>query len=124
MGEGRLSGETPKAKIVARKRAMASTIKFITPIELSFQPVEKVSLFKHLEPKPIRLNSIREPDLPLWKLSAQAVSPKLALIDLFILIVLLVVALIGTISCFAELSHLLESDAIWRVVVTAVAGGV
>ena len=102
---------------------MSAIVEFITPAELSFQPAGKRSLFKHLEPKPIGLNSIREPDLPLWKLSARAVSPKLALIDLFILIVFLVVALTGTTSCIAELSHLLESDAIWRVVVTAVAGG-
>ena len=102
---------------------MSAIIEFITPAELSFQPAGKRSLFKHLEPKPIRLNSIREPELRLWKLSAQAVSPRFAPIDLFILTVFLVVALIETISCFAELSHLLESDAIWRVVVTAVAGG-
>ena len=102
---------------------MSAIIEFITPAELSFQPAGKRSQFEHLEPKPIRLSSIRESDLRLWKLSAQAVSPKFAPIDLFILIVFLVVALIETISCFAELSHLLESDAIWRVVVTAVAGG-
>ena len=102
---------------------MSAIIEFITPAELSFQPVGKRNLFKHLEPNPIRLNSIREPELRLWKLSAQAVSPKLALIDLFILIVFLAVTLTGTISCFAELSNLVESDAIWRVVVTAVAGG-
>ena len=102
--------------------AMSAIIEFITPAELSFQPAEKGSLFEHLEPKPIRLNSIPEPELRLWKLSAQVVSSKFAPIDLFILIVFLVVALIGTISCFAELSHLLESDAIWRAVVTAVAG--
>ena len=100
---------------------MSAIIEFITPAELSFQPAGKRSLFKHLAP--IRLTSIPEPELRLWKLSAQAVSPKFALIDLFILIVFLVVALIETISCFAELSHLLESDAIWRVVVTALAGG-
>ena len=102
---------------------MSAIIEFITPAELSFQPAGKRSLFKRLEPKPFRLTSIPEPELRLWKLSAQAVSPKFAPIELFILVVFLVVALIGTISCFAELSHLLESDAILRVVVTAVAGG-
>ena len=102
---------------------MSAIIEFITPAELSFQPAGKRGLFKQLEPKPIGLNSIREPELRLWKLSAQAASSKLALIDLFILILFLAIALIGTISCFAELSHLLESDAILRVVVTAVAGG-
>lgn len=95
---------------------MSAIIKFTTPAELSFQPAGKGSLFEHLEPKPIGLSSIREPDLRLWKLSAQAVCPKFALIDSFILAVFLVIALIVTISCFAELSHLLESDAIWRVV--------
>ena len=102
---------------------MSAIINFTTPAELSFQPAANGSLFEHLEPNPIGLSSIREPDLRLWKLSAQAVSPQFALIDLFMLAVFLVVALIVTISCFAELSHLLESDVIWRVVVSAVAGG-
>ena len=82
---------------------MSAIVEFITPAELSFQPAGKRSHFKHLEPKPVRLHSIREPELRLWKLSAQAVSPKFALIDLFILIVFLVVTFTGTISCFAEL---------------------
>jgi hypothetical protein len=45
------------------------------------------------------------------------------MIELFVLVLFLVVALIGVISCFAELSHLLGSDAIGHVATRVASGG-
>ena len=91
---------------------MSAIIRFVAPGQLSFLPAGKSSLFEHLEPKPTRLSLIREPEPPLWKLARRAVSPKFALIELFILVVFLTVALVMTASCLAELAHLIKSDAV------------
>jgi hypothetical protein len=94
---------------------MSAIINFVAPPELLFQPNEKKTLFANRISKPIRLGSIGEPEQPLWKLSGRAVSPKCAMIELFILVLFLLVAIVATISCFAELSHLLESDALGHI---------
>ena len=101
---------------------MSAIINFVAPSQLSFVPAGKRSLFEHLEPKPTRLSPIREPEPPLWMLATRAVSPKFALIELFILVVFLTVALVMAASCLAELSHLLKRDAVRQVVTTAIAG--
>ena len=101
---------------------MSAIIKLVAPGELSFLPAGNWNIFEPLEPQPIRLSPIREPEPPLWKVSACAGSPKFALIELFIFVLFLTAALVGTAGCFAELSHLLKSDAVWRVVTTAIAG--
>jgi hypothetical protein len=100
---------------------MSAIIKLVAPGQLSFLPAGKSSLFEHLEPKPTRLSPIQEPEPPLWKLATRAVSPKFALIELFILVVFLTVALVMTASCLAELAHLIKSDAVRHVVTTAIA---
>lgn len=103
---------------------MSAIIQLVAPPELLFQPAEKRSLFANREPKPSRSGSICEPEQRLWKLSAQAVSPTFAMIELFVLVLFLVFALIGVVSCFAELSHLLENDAIGHVATRAITGSV
>jgi hypothetical protein len=100
---------------------MSAIIKLVAPDHLSFLPAGKGSPFEHLEPKPTRLSPIREPESPLWKLARRAVSPKFALIELFILVVFLTVALVTTANCLAELSQLLKSDAVRHVVTAAIA---
>ena len=65
---------------------------------------------------------VREPERRFWKLSEQAVSSKFAMIELLVLVLFLVVALVGIASCFSELSHLLESDAIGHVAMRVVGG--
>ena len=50
----------------------------------------------------------REPEQRLWKLFSQTVSPKFAMIELFVFMLFLVITVIGIISCFAELSSLLQ----------------
>jgi hypothetical protein len=103
---------------------MSAIIKFAPPAEVLFQPAEKKSLFPNREPKPVRLSSIREPEQRFWKLSAQAHSPQFAMIELLVLVLFLVVALVGIVSCFTELSHLLESNAVGHVAAKAIGGGV
>ena len=102
---------------------MSAIIEFVPPAELLFQPADKKSPFANRKLRPIRLSPIVEAE-PRWRLSARAVSPKLAVIELFVLVLFLVVALVGVISCFAELSHLLGSDAIGHVAMKVVSGGV
>ena len=99
---------------------MSVTIQFVPSAELLFEPAKKESPFANREPKQIRLSSIDEPEHPLWKLSAQAVPARLAIVELFVLVLFLVGTLVGVISCVTELSHLLESDAIGHVAMKAI----
>jgi hypothetical protein len=102
---------------------MSAIVEFVPPAEVLFQPADKKSLFANRELRPIRLGLIGESEPRFWRLSAQAVSPKLAMIEIFVLMLFLAVALVGVISCFAELSHLLESDAVGHVAMRVVSGG-
>jgi len=101
---------------------MSAIIQFVPPAEVLFQPADKKSLFASPELRPIRLSSICEPEQRFWQ-PAQAVSAKSAIIDLFVLVLFLLVALVGVASCFAELSHLLDSDAIGHVAMKVASGG-
>jgi hypothetical protein len=84
------------------------------------QAVEKVTPSAAAEPKKVKL--ICEPEERLWKLSAQAVSPRFARIELFALILFLAIAVVGVVSCFAELSQLLDNDAIGWIARKAIGG--
>jgi hypothetical protein len=99
---------------------MSAITKFVGPTELFFQPAKRTFRFENPEAKRSRLISTIEPERRLWKLSAQAVSPKCALMESFIVLLLLLVALAAIGSCLIELSHLLQSDGIGRVVINAV----
>ena len=114
---------TRSKQTITEEKAMSAIDKFVAPAALLFEPAKKKSLFANWEPKPIRLSPICEPEQRLWKLSARAGSPKFAMIELFVLMLCLVVALVGIISCFGELSRVLENDAIGYVVVKAINGG-
>jgi hypothetical protein len=102
---------------------MSAIIEFVASGEQLSQPVKKESLFANRELRPIRPGLIGESEPRFWRLSAQAVSPKVAMIEIFVLMLFLAVALVGVISCFAELSHLLESDAVGHVAMRVVSGG-
>ena len=80
------------------------------PTELPLQRVENVTPIAAAEPKKVK--PICEPEERLWKLSAQAVSPRFARIELFALILFLTIAVVGVVSGIAELSQLLDNDAI------------
>ena len=89
--------------------------------ELVLQTLEKVIPIAAAEPKKVK--SICQPEQRLWKLSAQAVSPKVARIELLALILFLTIAVVGVVSCFAELFQLLDNDAVGWIAGKA-AGGV
>jgi hypothetical protein len=102
------------------EKTMSAITNFVQPAELLFQPIEKKGPFANRELKPIRLSSIGEPEQRFWKLSAQPVSPEIAVIESFVLILFLIVALVSVTSCFTELSHLLDSDAIVHLAMRAI----
>ena len=81
------------------------------PTELPLQSAEKKKNH-YVNREQTRLNKVCEPEQRLWKLSAQVVSPKVARIELFALILFLTIAVVGVVSCFAELFQLLDDDAI------------
>jgi hypothetical protein len=56
---------------------------------------------------------------PAWG-SGEAVAP---IIEIFILLLLVLVAVVATVGCFIELFHLLDSDALGRVATKALQGG-
>jgi hypothetical protein len=92
------------------------------PAELPLQLAEKKKNHD-ANREQTRLNEVCEPEQRLWKLSAQAVSPKVARIELFALILFLTIAVVGVVGCFAELFQLLDNDAIGWIARKA-AGGV
>jgi hypothetical protein len=99
---------------------MSAIIQFVPSAEVLFQPADKESLFANREPKPIRPSSIHEPEQRLWKLAAQAVSSQFAMVEFVVLALFLAAGLIEIISCFTELSYLLDSDAIGHVAMKAI----
>jgi hypothetical protein len=100
-------------------------------LAMNVATLQEPSWFRALTKEPITKESttkgkkslVCEPERRFWKLSEQAVSSKFAMIEMLVLVLFLVVALVGIASCFSELSHLLESDAIGHVAMRAVSGG-
>jgi hypothetical protein len=81
---------------------MSTIIQSVPPADLSFLTTDdKVIAFP-----------CREPQQRLWELFSQPVSSKFAMIELFVFMLFLVATVIGVLSCFAELSNLLQSSAL------------
>jgi hypothetical protein len=95
---------------------VAVIIKLVAPGELLHQPgaKEKSSPVKRNE-RAVQPSAIGEPEQRSRKLSARSAWPKSAIIEFFVLVLFLALALVVTIDCFAELSRLLQSDAIEHV---------
>jgi hypothetical protein len=102
---------------------MPAISRFVMATELATLTAEKRTLLAQRQPTPIRRSQIHDPELRLWRLFAQVVSHKFAFMNLFTLVVLLAVCLAGIIGCFNELSCLLNSDTVSRLVVTVATGG-
>jgi hypothetical protein len=108
-----------------RKKAMSTIIKLVATAERLFQPADdKKSFAANPEIKFPEPTVICQPGQRFWKLSARAASRKFAIIEISILVLFLALALVGMVSCFAELSHLLHSDAVGRVAARAINGSV
>jgi hypothetical protein len=84
------------------------------------QPIEKVTPIAVAEPKKVQPTC--QPEERLWKLSAQAVSPRFARIELFALILFLAISVVGVVSCFVKLFQLLDNDAVGWVARKAIGG--
>jgi hypothetical protein len=98
---------------------MPVIIEFVEPAKAkSARSAEKQSVC--MDRTRIRLSPASESEQRSWKPSPQAASSKAAIIELFVFVLFLVVALIAIGSCFAELSYLLESDAIEHLTIGAV----
>jgi hypothetical protein len=68
----------------------------------------------------VREGTICEPEPRLWKVTAQTTAHHFAVIDLFILLLFLALAIIGIADCSLELSRLLGTDAIGHIAAKAI----
>jgi len=103
---------------------MPDIIKFVGLAELSFHPANNKSVVANREVEPLEPSPICEPEPKFWKLSAGTTAPKSAFIEMFVLVLFLLLGAVAIISCFAELSYLLNSDAIGHVAAKAINGEV
>jgi hypothetical protein len=103
---------------------MSAIIKVAAPAELLFQPTDEKKIAS-LDPeaKFNRRSPICESELQWRQLLARVVTPKFAMIEMFALVLFLVATVVAVISCFVELSHLLDGDALGHVVAKAIKGG-
>jgi hypothetical protein len=69
-----------------------------------------------------RVDSTIEPDIRLWKLTADAVQPKLVRSELLVLVVFLAVVVSAAVDSVQELSRLMRSNAIEHVTARALEG--
>jgi hypothetical protein len=111
-------------QIITPRKAMSAIVKLLAPAELLFQSGDqKENAATKEEAKRLGPSSLCEPEAKFWNLSSKASVPQVVRIELFVLALFLLVAVVGIISCFTELSHLLEGDAIGHVTAKAISGG-
>ena len=101
---------------------MSTITERFAPAEFLFRPAtqEKTPPNKRAEKRP---TTVCEPERRLWKLSSSVNSTKFASIELVVLVLFLVLASIGIVVGFAELSHLVQSDAVGHIATQAINGG-
>ena len=68
----------------------------------------------------VREKTVCEPEQRLWKVTAQTTAHHFAVIDLFILLLFLALAIIGIADCSLELSQLLGTDAVGHIAAKAI----
>jgi hypothetical protein len=68
----------------------------------------------------VREGTICEPEQRLWKVTAHEAAHSFAVMDLFILLFFLVLAIVGIADCSLELTRLLGSDAIGHIAAKAI----
>jgi hypothetical protein len=101
---------------------MSTKTEYYQPAELLFQPDtrDKRTTAKWGEKSPT--TAVYEPERRLWKLTTSANPKKLAIVELFVLALFLILACAGIVFSFAELSHLLQTDAVGHVAMRAIRG--
>jgi hypothetical protein len=101
---------------------MSTKTEYYQPAQLLFQPDihHKRTTAEWDEKSPT--TAVYEPERRLWKLTTSANRKKLAIVELFVLALFLILACAGIVFCFAELSHLLQTDAVGHVAMRAIRG--
>jgi len=100
---------------------VSTLTKRFTHTEFLFRPAEeKKTPVKRAENSPA---AVCEPERRLWKLSNSVSSTKVLTIELFALVLLLILAAAGIVAGFAELSYLMQSDAVGHIATQAINGG-
>jgi hypothetical protein len=102
------------------EKAMSVIIKFVAPTDLLFQPGHEKSAVATRKEKTTEPGTIHEPERRFWTPPVRGASQTFATIEVFVLVVFLILALTGILSCFAELYHLLDSDAVRHVAAKAI----
>jgi hypothetical protein len=116
MRVGQYIGQPQDIQVITARRTMAAIVKLVAPSQLLLQPEAKEKRLPAREKgNAIEPSRISEPERLWWKLSPRIAWPKSAIIDVLVLGLFLVFALVAILDCFAELSHLLQSDAIQHV---------
>jgi hypothetical protein len=77
---------------------------------------------KQLGEEKERVDKTIEPEIRLWKLTAEAVQPKLVRSHLLVLVVFLAVVVSAAVDSVQKLSRLMRSDAIEHVTARALEG--
>jgi hypothetical protein len=101
---------------------MSAIIQFVEPAEFLFQPEAKQNHVKRQPERPLSI-AVSEAERPFWKPATPARSSAIAIVEASVLALFLVLSIAGIVSCFGELSHLLQSDAIGHVVIQAIGAG-
>ncbi|HEY4781957.1 MAG TPA: hypothetical protein VIH54_09080 [Chthoniobacterales bacterium] len=103
---------------------MSAIIQLFAPAELLFQPsARKENAAAKEEAEFVGPSAVCEPEPKFWKRPSEAVAANNPAFDMLVLALFLLMAIVSIANCFAELSHLIQSDAIGRVAMNAVSGG-
>ena len=114
------AGRPAKQQNQKSEKTVSTLTKRFTHTEFLFRPAEeKKTPVKRAENSPA---AVCEPERRLWKLSNSASSTKVVTIELFALVLLLVLAAVGIVAGFTELSHLMQSDSVGHIATRAING--
>jgi hypothetical protein len=100
---------------------MSAIIKFVSPAELLFQP-EATYIPARREIKFATPARVPESEKPFWKAATPTRPSAFAIAELTVLALFLVLGIVGIVSCFGELSHLLQTDAVGQIAAKALGG--
>ena len=98
---------------------MYTTTHRLVPAHLLLRPEPEA---KPLTEQEERIDRTVEPEIRLWKLTNEAVRPKLVRSELLVLLVFLVVGISAIVASVQELSRLMRSNAIEHVAAKALQG--
>jgi hypothetical protein len=101
---------------------MSTKTEYFQPAEFLCQPDARDKRTTAKRHEKNLTTAVSEQERRLWKLTASANPKKLAIAELFVLALFLIMACAAIVFCFAELSHLLQTDAVGHVAMRAING--